>query len=1723
MRGQAEFALLLVLAAFTQLINISYVDGLNSDFSNMLLEITTDNSSYYADYGIVEMHPNQWIVVSVPVPEEKHAINVLSNADNIYAPDADPSIIEVTYQQYFRPDFSNMHVQYEGSGGAVDISYIVISMSEGNWAVIGLERPPEGNEQIIILATLDQIPGQEMQGTVGELQAQEQEPVQKAQESGSAITGTSLIDTDPVLAAIVARIKADLENQTDYDFSNFYNDTYSENNTHVPPGTSPSGNLSGFISNAPEYFKMEIFDSSRAKDIKKIARPKGEKYNFIFVPENYPVKEMKFRDLEIADGEKGYLGLEMLASGHTPFGDNAVQVFAIDPTELNFTEAEVTVTAKGTELYKCAEWDFASQTCNGDWIKIMDILPGHDYVIILNASDPAYAEYYHSLLGAPRCLSFHSPCIADSSLLMSRDALATPEPNAPNTIDSCLDGSGGTYGSSSTVENITITGITDSTFSPGDTIDANISVRCFNSSERVNIAYTNSTSSIWWKVKFSQLCPGAGWYSFNATFALDNVPGEHAVRAIIGPNTSIAPGTYCGAGTFVDNDDVSFFVADSSCISSDPNSWVGKLLRVNSGASYYVLGNVSFCQGTYNLYTEYPALIMGAEGHTLNCNGSTIYGAGQGTGLLSNYNNTRLRRCTFDGFETGINIIDIAESTAPSSTPAWVATWPNPATTDQLNAVAVDNDGNYVAVGHYSGSGNDWLIVKTDKKGNKIFEKRISPSTGDDQLHAIDIDGDGNYVIGGFYYSGAGQGVNWYVGKYYPNGTEIWNVTGDSGFLGLDELYDLDVDPYGDIAIAVAGWGGSGAYRDWFITRLNSTGAVQWTTRINPGPGNDVPNAIKAGHDGHYVVGGFWRNGTHDDLYVAKLHWSDGSILWDWNKSLSTNEDRIHDVVVDHDGNYLMAGNTGSSFSDGYLAKFAPDGTLLWEKVLIYGTGWDILFGADISPDGNYVVGGFITLSNRDWVIAKIDPDGNSLWNVTYPPATTGHDYINDIAVDDEGNIIAAGYYAASTTDPIMAKFTTAKNTMSGIVISNVSVYNTKPNTFLSIPNAGAAIINLSVGYNSTAGKIHYSSFANVDGFLSTGNFLVGPEFVSMNATETGDFNKSVNITLSSVCDAIQYYKAPGFPQNQSAITSTGSIFAPLYSSCSGNVVTFSTDNAFSGYTALSSFDITSCLVINSNGTYSLQNDLFGAPNTRGSYNACVVIESSNVTLDCNTYYIMNNETSDAIGIYVNGSYTNITVQNCPAISNYLNGILINGISNSTLSNNIVYYSSGASIRMQNVTYTNITNNTVYGSDSGIYVSGNSAGNLISLNTIMNNEYYGIHLFGAYSGKIGENTVKNNLGSGILLGGGTTNTYTYSNNISNNSEYGIQIVASSENNSFYNNTVINNSWSGISVQSSRQNITNNTVAYNSEQGIGLSGSHSNNISNNLIYNNSFNGILFNNANNSNVSYNSVSNNSINGIQLTSSGNNFSNNSIYKNANHGLLLGPSSLSNNLTGNDVFNNTLDGIHINSKNNRITAGKIYSNSRYGCYVDTGSNSTFINSTIMYDNQVFDVNLYPQSTGIVTNLSTVIFTSPSGLLQNFTNLSVNEVSSSTGDDIRIKWSSEVTPYPQGKSSFHKKFIQVLTSTASVESMIWHWTDAEAETSNENNIELWEYSTEWSNLGATLNTVSNTLTMSPFSGNGNLGIFESSGCPVITSPGTYTQDSNYLGSPNAIPDFSSS
>ncbi|MHA1859365.1 MAG: hypothetical protein ACTSUU_07970, partial [Candidatus Thorarchaeota archaeon] len=114
----------------------------------------------------------------------------------------------------------------------------------------------------------------------------------------------------------------------------------------------------------------------------KILRGKGKVRIY---PLHGPVTEIL-----LDEKDQRTIGYDLPPLSNFSLGDKkVVSAFAIDPHN---STLNVTFTAIGTELYKCASWNFSSRTCDATWQKIMNLTPGVAYTLTLNSTDPGYIQ-----------------------------------------------------------------------------------------------------------------------------------------------------------------------------------------------------------------------------------------------------------------------------------------------------------------------------------------------------------------------------------------------------------------------------------------------------------------------------------------------------------------------------------------------------------------------------------------------------------------------------------------------------------------------------------------------------------------------------------------------------------------------------------------------------------------------------------------------------------------------------------------------------------------------------------------------------------------------------------------------------------------------------------------------------------------------------------------------------------------------------------------------------------------------------------------------------------------------------------------------------------------------------------------------------------------------------------------------------------------------------------
>jgi len=412
-------------------------------------------------------------------------------------------------------------------------------------------------------------------------------------------------------------------------------------------------------------------------------------------------------------------------------------------------------------------------------------------------------------------------------------------------------------------------------------------------------------------------------------------------------------------------------------------------------------------------------------------------------------------------------------------------------------------------------------------------------------------------------------------------------------------------------------------------------------------------------------------------------------------------------------------------------------------------------------------------------------------------------------------------------------------------------------------------------------------------------------------------------------------------------------------------------------YLPLTNRNLSGCQLIDSSGSYQLDMNAVGAPINASplapdpiNY-TCVKIAASNVVFDCNGYNITDNGTASvgSAGILLNGSLTNVTVQNCPGISNYTGGIFVFASNGSTFFNNTMYNNSITGLVVVQSNDNNITNNTArYNAQFGFLFVESSNNNNVNNNTAYNNTDGGFVIMQGSGNNIINNTAYNNTNLGFVVSESGPNNMLANNRAYDNPSVGF-ITRSSNSTVLRNNTVYGSNFGFYFELSSNCNITNNTVYDNTASGFYLfNQSDYNNVIDNEAYNGG-SGFQIDTSSNSFVS-NNVRNNTFGFFLQSNAGNNtfISNNA--SNSSRGFFLVTSGQFNNFTGNRAYNNSQQGFHLSSSNLTIMRNNYaYFNSLNGFFIQNSNDNRLENNTAYSNNYGFRLDTNSMNNTLINN----------------------------------------------------------------------------------------------------------------------------------------------------------
>jgi len=357
----------------------------------------------------------------------------------------------------------------------------------------------------------------------------------------------------------------------------------------------------------------------------------------------------------------------------------------------------------------------------------------------------------------------------------------------------------------------------------------------------------------------------------------------------------------------------------------------------------------------------------------------------------------------------------ICDSVAGSSlTVSWYKTYGNGGNDTRAWGVAVDSDNNIIVTGqiydyHDDDNYYDYLTIKYNPAGNVLWS-RIYDSGNDDFARDVAIDSENNIIVSGIV-EGPTAGAydrNHTVIKYDPDGNEIWPTPAvHSSMSGTYYSSHLAVDSANNIISS----------RVIELTKYGPDGKIIWDKDTSGlwitewGQYFTVKNVAVDSKDDILVTGRIYLNNGPNWYYAtAKYSGMDGALLWavyDPTTASTTGTGTGYGIVVDSQDNVITTGRYPDLTYR--TIKYDSNGNFLWKKTSTAGrTGWGVSVD---SSDNIFMTGhGLVSLQDRAYSI-QYAPDGTVLWNDAYDMNSSDHYFGQDIAVDNEENVVVAGYY----------------------------------------------------------------------------------------------------------------------------------------------------------------------------------------------------------------------------------------------------------------------------------------------------------------------------------------------------------------------------------------------------------------------------------------------------------------------------------------------------------------------------------------------------------------------------------------------------------------------------------------------------------------------------------------------------------------------------------------
>jgi len=200
---------------------------------------------------------------------------------------------------------------------------------------------------------------------------------------------------------------------------------------------------------------------------------------------------------------------------------------------------------------------------------------------------------------------------------------------------------------------------------------------------------------------------------------------------------------------------------------------------------------------------------------------------------------------------------------------------------DMASTVAVDAAGDVTAAGFLgnTGTGSDFTVIKFHGgTGTELWRRSLTEAgNGFDAARAVAVDADGNVIAVGLFASAGFTAVK-FDGAC---GSELWRRSIQGTASGVAEAGAVALDGAGNV-VAAGALTNAGTLSDFAVVKFDgASGAEQWRQSINGSSnGHEEARTVAVNAAGDVIAAGAITNDLNRDFAIVKFAGASGAELW---------------------------------------------------------------------------------------------------------------------------------------------------------------------------------------------------------------------------------------------------------------------------------------------------------------------------------------------------------------------------------------------------------------------------------------------------------------------------------------------------------------------------------------------------------------------------------------------------------------------------------------------------------------------------------------------------------------------------------------------------------------------------------------------------------------------------------------------------------------------------